>query len=106
MFAMQAGDIPFVQGKGYDYDLITNTIVKYVLFCGEQNIPFDMDKLNAMFPINDAKYRQTSEQCWDIHQDIRNRFAGENLGKLLQKYPERKNILVYCGQEHIVVFRE
>ncbi|MDR2431510.1 MAG: hypothetical protein LBD99_04580 [Candidatus Margulisbacteria bacterium] len=106
MFAMQTGDIPFVPGKGYDNELITQTIVKYILFCSEQNIPFNIDRLNALFPINDAKYEQTAAECWDIHHGIRNRIARENLDKLLQKYPERKNILVYCGQEHISVFGE
>ena len=105
MFGMQTGDIRFVEGKGYDEGRIRSTITQYIQYCQTKNIPFSMDRLNALFPINDEKYEKTAEECWDIHQDIRNRIAEENLQQIFIRYPNVKNILVYCGSDHASVFR-
>jgi len=106
MFGMQSGDINFTEGKGYDLDQIRAAIVDYIQFCQRRNIPVDMNKLNSLFPITNEKYEQTAGECWDIHMDIRNRIATENLKNILQHYPNAVNILVYCGSNHAVVFKE
>jgi len=106
MFGMQTGDIPFIEGKGYDENQIRSTIANYIQFCQSRNIPFEISKLNALFPITNSKYAQTADECWDIHLDIRNKIATENLKKVLQRYPEAVNILVYCGSAHADVFKE
>jgi len=106
MFGMQTGDIKYTEGKGYDENQIRSTIVKYIEFCQKQKIPFEMAKLNALFPISNEKYEQTAKECWDIHLEIRNKMATENLKNILQRYPNAVNILVYCGSGHTVVFQE
>jgi len=106
MFGMQAGDIKYTEGKGYDENQIRTTIVNYIEFCQKRNIPFEMAKLNALFPISNEKYAQACDECWDIHLDIRNKIATENLKNILQRYPKAVNILVYCGSAHADVFKE
>ena len=106
MFGMQTGDIIFTEGKGYDEGKIRSTIIQYIQFCESKKIPFNIDTLNALFPINNEKYKKTADECWDIHMEIRNRIASENFQKILLRYPNAKNILVYCGRDHAIVFRE
>ena len=103
---MQTGDIEWIEGKGYDESKIRSTIVNYINFCQARNIPFELEKLNALFPITNEKYEQTAEECWDIHNDIRNRIAEVNLQNILQRYPKAVNILAYCGSAHASVFRQ
>ena len=106
MYCMDIGDITFTEGKGYDEKQIRTKIVNYISLCQDKNIPFEISKLNALFPITDEKYKQSADECWDIHMAIRNRIATENLQKTLQKYPKAVNILVYCGSDHAVIFRQ
>jgi hypothetical protein len=106
MVGMQTGDITFTEGKGYDENQIRTTTVNYIKLCQDKNIPFEISKLNALFPITNEKYEKTADECWDIHMDIRNRIAAENLQKILQSYPKAVNILVYCGSDHAVIFRQ
>ncbi|MDR2922000.1 MAG: hypothetical protein LBU85_01510 [Treponema sp.] len=106
MFGMLVGDIQYIEGKGYDENQIRTTIDNYIKSCQAKKIPFAINKLNALFPINDEKYKQTCDECWDIHMDIRNKITKENLQRTLQRYPNAANILVYCGSDHAAVFRQ
>jgi len=106
MYSMQMGVITFTEGKGYDVNQIRTTTVNYISFCQDKNIPFEISKLNALFPITNEKYEKTADECWDIHMEIRNRIATENLQRTLQSYPKAVNILVYCGSDHAVIFRQ
>lgn len=105
MYGMQTGDIKYTAGQGYDENEIRQVFIGYIQLCKGKNIPFDIDKLNALFPISNEKYAQAAQECWDLHLEIRNKIAEENLQEILKRYPDAKNILVYCGSDHTSVFK-
>jgi formylglycine-generating enzyme required for sulfatase activity len=105
MFGMQLGEIKYTEGVGYDESKIRSELNRYIQLCRSRNIPFNMGKLNALFPIDNEKYEKTADECWDILEEERQKIARKNLQNALARYPNATNILVYSGNDHINMYK-